>query len=253
MSLFPCPCCGYQTLPKQPPGSYEICPICCWEDAYAEHVDETSNEGTLWQAQKNFDEIGACESQWLDTVRAVTNHDRRAPNWIPTYRVEQNLIDEISVAFANVSYRSTSLRQAKVFEYYGTRQQFIDAGKLDSDTHWSEVPDEDIEAHSDIFLFLSDNSFHYYIPAYMTWSIKYYRSNCSMSLESTINALELDPGYLAEGTRGAQLARFALLTRTQSVAVLKFLQFMINYADMKELSAVIEQYWGRFADETIHE
>lgn len=28
---FPCPCCGYVVF-RQPPGSYDICPICGWED-----------------------------------------------------------------------------------------------------------------------------------------------------------------------------------------------------------------------------
>jgi anaerobic ribonucleoside-triphosphate reductase len=28
---WPCPCCGYQVF-TGPPGSYEICPVCGWED-----------------------------------------------------------------------------------------------------------------------------------------------------------------------------------------------------------------------------
>ncbi|MFB4422198.1 CPCC family cysteine-rich protein [Streptomyces sp. QL37] len=27
----PCPCCGHRMLDAMP-GSYEICPVCCWED-----------------------------------------------------------------------------------------------------------------------------------------------------------------------------------------------------------------------------
>ena len=27
-----CPCCGYPTLSEEPPGTYEICPVCFWED-----------------------------------------------------------------------------------------------------------------------------------------------------------------------------------------------------------------------------
>ncbi len=25
---FPCPCCGFLTLPEEPPGTYDICPVC---------------------------------------------------------------------------------------------------------------------------------------------------------------------------------------------------------------------------------
>lgn len=28
---YPCPCCGYLVFDESP-GSYEICPICFWED-----------------------------------------------------------------------------------------------------------------------------------------------------------------------------------------------------------------------------
>ncbi|WP_448262693.1 CPCC family cysteine-rich protein [Microbacterium aurum] len=30
-TVHPCPCCGHLTL-GQPPGSYELCPVCFWED-----------------------------------------------------------------------------------------------------------------------------------------------------------------------------------------------------------------------------
>jgi rubrerythrin len=32
---YPCPGCGYLVF-DEPPGSYEICPICFWEDDLAQ-------------------------------------------------------------------------------------------------------------------------------------------------------------------------------------------------------------------------
>ncbi len=32
---YPCPCCGYWTILDRgngPPGTYDICPVCGWED-----------------------------------------------------------------------------------------------------------------------------------------------------------------------------------------------------------------------------
>jgi len=29
---YPCPCCGYRTLISPPPGTYDICEVCFWED-----------------------------------------------------------------------------------------------------------------------------------------------------------------------------------------------------------------------------
>ena len=31
-NLFTCPCCGYKTLNEKPPGTYQICNVCWWED-----------------------------------------------------------------------------------------------------------------------------------------------------------------------------------------------------------------------------
>lgn len=28
---YTCPCCGYRTL-EEPPGTFDICEICFWED-----------------------------------------------------------------------------------------------------------------------------------------------------------------------------------------------------------------------------
>ena len=32
IGAFPCPCCHFLTLDEPPPGTYEICSICGWED-----------------------------------------------------------------------------------------------------------------------------------------------------------------------------------------------------------------------------
>jgi hypothetical protein len=56
--MFPCPVCGYLTL-AEPPGSYEICKVCGWEDDALQLEFPTSraggaNETTLLDAQRKF-------------------------------------------------------------------------------------------------------------------------------------------------------------------------------------------------------
>lgn len=83
LEAYPCLCCGYKTLTKEPPGSYEICPICFWEDSVPDGSWQhaTSNGVGLIQAQRNFLAFGACESLWLDSVRHPTVEDERNPDW----------------------------------------------------------------------------------------------------------------------------------------------------------------------------
>ncbi|EJS66361.1 hypothetical protein CN425_23275 [Bacillus cereus] len=55
---YTCPCCGYKTLEEEPPGTYEICSICFWEDDPVQFKDPDleggANEVSLRQAQKNL-------------------------------------------------------------------------------------------------------------------------------------------------------------------------------------------------------
>lgn len=54
---WPCPCCGYQVF-TGPPGSYEICPVCGWEDDLSQlrfaAEGGGANEPSLADAQQAF-------------------------------------------------------------------------------------------------------------------------------------------------------------------------------------------------------
>ena len=82
---YTCPCCGYKTLDEEPPGTYDICPICFWEDDGVQFDDPDyeggANEVSLRQAQKNFIEFGACDRGALAHVRSPTEQDARDTEW----------------------------------------------------------------------------------------------------------------------------------------------------------------------------
>lgn len=70
---FPCPCCGYLTLSEAERGSYEICPVCLWEDDASQLEDPESDTGansvSLAEARRNFAEYGASEERFARQVR----------------------------------------------------------------------------------------------------------------------------------------------------------------------------------------
>ena len=55
---FPCPCCSELTLESQPPGSYEICKKCQWEDDPVQFRDPDYTDGantmSLNQARRQY-------------------------------------------------------------------------------------------------------------------------------------------------------------------------------------------------------
>lgn len=80
-----CPCCGYQTLPEGKPGSYEVCPVCYWQDdplqfGDLEHVSD-ANHVSLREARQNFQECGACQPELVEKTQDPPRSARRDPNW----------------------------------------------------------------------------------------------------------------------------------------------------------------------------
>ena len=71
---YPCPCCGYLTLPvpKEHAIAY-ICPGCYWEnDVFIVRDDEPSDENhgmTLKEGMENYKKTGACSKDRLIYVR----------------------------------------------------------------------------------------------------------------------------------------------------------------------------------------
>ncbi|MBN8850666.1 MAG: hypothetical protein J0H07_02300 [Sphingobacteriales bacterium] len=82
---YTCPCCGYKTLSQSYRGSYEICPICYWEDDGVQYGDPDHEGGanpmSLRQAQKNFQRLGACEEEMLPFVRRPAPDEEKDTSW----------------------------------------------------------------------------------------------------------------------------------------------------------------------------
>lgn len=73
---FACPCCSFLTLSAPPPGTFELCPVCYWEDDDVQFrspgMSGGANRESLDTAKKNFAAFGAS----AETDRAAV----RAPN-----------------------------------------------------------------------------------------------------------------------------------------------------------------------------
>jgi hypothetical protein len=70
---YPCPCCDHLTLQEPPGGSYDICPVCFWEDDGVQLSDPRYEGGangvSLEEARENYRRFGACEERVLPYVR----------------------------------------------------------------------------------------------------------------------------------------------------------------------------------------
>lgn len=70
---YPCPCCGFLTLTEPPPGTFEVCPVCYWEDDDAQFADPEYSGGangmSLVEARHNFTIFGAVSQDLAKMTR----------------------------------------------------------------------------------------------------------------------------------------------------------------------------------------
>ena len=56
-TLYTCPCCGYKVFEEEP-GSYDICPVCSWEDDLVQlknpNMAGGANKLSLIESQKRY-------------------------------------------------------------------------------------------------------------------------------------------------------------------------------------------------------
>lgn len=80
ISMHACPCCGFLTFESLPPGTYEICPVCYWEDDPVQFEDPLyaggANRVSLIQARQNFLKLGASSPEFVCDVRSPQDEEK---------------------------------------------------------------------------------------------------------------------------------------------------------------------------------
>lgn len=80
--MYPCPCCGYKTLPDR--GAYDLCPVCWWEDEGVEPWEFSGPNGqTLVEAQQEYLAQRRPYRLRAGNVRAPKRSEQRDPDWLP--------------------------------------------------------------------------------------------------------------------------------------------------------------------------
>jgi hypothetical protein len=131
---------------------------------------------------------------------------------------------------------------------YATTNELAAAAQLDNDRRWQQFPGGDLEAAGQAFYESDPISWRYFIPAFMVWSLRYFRINDSFVVDQTIYTFDLSADHQL---RGLALERFATLSAPQCKAVCHFLRYMArngDYADAVVAQHALDAYWGKFCE-----
>ena len=71
--MHPCPCCKYLTLSERANSTFEICPVCFWEDDNVQNADPNYSGGansiSLNEAKRAYRQFGAIKAEYTKFVR----------------------------------------------------------------------------------------------------------------------------------------------------------------------------------------
>jgi hypothetical protein len=158
------------------------------------------------------------------------------------------LIEEIREAFKKTPRGPLSIHQA--MHVKDPWQYDLEAeGRKDRDQTWEEIPGAVIESAGEAFYGADAESWRYFIPAFMVWTLKNFRTNDSFVCDQTIYTFDPYSVVRDEELHKRQLYRFSLLSKRQAGAVLQFLKYMAAdscYADDVVAREAIEAYWHKF-------
>jgi hypothetical protein len=149
------------------------------------------------------------------------------------------LIALITEAFRDVQLEDgTTIHEADLEGAYSEDSERLLAREKDTEASWLDVPDWKIERFTTL-LFMDPKGWRFYLPAYMIWSLRNWRTTSSPTADFLIWSL----GRIDEW----MLERCRTLTLPQAQAVHEFVRFFCEYSGDREPRDAMQAYWHQFA------
>ncbi len=175
-----------------------------------------------------------CHRNYGGAIEPATQTDEELRDIDEADRADQNrlLIDLVTLGDGD------SLHQAHLEGAYSDEMEWVAAREKDPETYWSEVPDWKIESGSSTLYFFDPEGWRFYIPAFMCWTLRNWRTSDSITSESVL--------WTLANTGEHWERRYRLLDRDQCDAIYDFLEFFARYSGPDDAGRAIQAYWHRF-------
>jgi hypothetical protein len=231
-----CSCCEHWTLNTA--GGFETCPVCGWVD----HGDDsTDGRRALIRSRIAVAETGAAEGVNPRDVRRPLSTEVN-PSAAHILLAEQQLRDRQRHAVEE------SINRAFAEVTKGDRVALADALRRDlgvdivdgwdgRDERWTDLPTDVLDRYasrgSQMFFFGNEQSFRYYLPAFMLRATRAYA-------RTALSALGMGGAAAGGGSRVAHL-----LSEPQRESVRVLLEFLSVYGPDHEDAARMAKRWAK--------
>jgi hypothetical protein len=153
----------------------------------------------------------------------------------------ESIIDAIRVAFRNVPKGPLSLRQA-ILKTWADENRVVEARSHGSHSHWKDIANNDIESSGKALYGADPQSWRFFIPAFMIWSLRFFKVNDAFLSDQIIYTF--DPTGEKPTLGVSESERFESLSLPQKRTVRRFLEYMANndkYADATCAQKALDQ------------
>lgn len=155
----------------------------------------------------------------------------------------EQLIEEIETAFKDVELKDgIGIYEADEIDM-GSSPKIIQKGNNKDRMwwkSWKDIEDKYVASYSSVMDFMDSQGIKWALPAYMIYSINYYKEG-SFSVDTTIYTLE-------RGALGHD--KLDLFTPEQKKAIAHFLQYMVEvgdeWVDAGSAKTALEKEWARY-------
>ena len=110
----------------------------------------------------------------------------------------------------------------------------------DDEVVWSDVPDWKIERFPSVMPFFDPEGYRFYIPAYMIWTLKNWRTTDLFIADSVIWSFGYKESAFEDGRRKA-------MSPVQLHAAYRFVKHFCDFSGDKEPRHAMETFWYNYA------
>jgi hypothetical protein len=209
-------------------------------------IDRVDEYGAPWFDYELVAADGEIEYHAIAIVEDESWQPVESGRAAPVNAEADSLLQQVHLAFANVPRGPLSIRQAHIAKW-ADEKRLAQAGEQDHDRRWTEIADATIKEARNALYGADPISWRYFLPAYLSWTIRHFRASDSFLCDQTIYAFSVYK--VGEPLRQESVLRFDTLNLPQKRCIRAFLRYMARFpmnCDAKAAQRSLDDYWGQF-------